>query len=255
MAVWHLDDGWHLDWSEIVVLEGELELTGDFSYQHAPFRDLELVINCELEVDIVHSVALDLLPLIPEKFHSSEILQAYIDECEFQIGGNLTKTRDIVKLLNPNTVNSTTYLRHLAALIGAKLPPEDESDVTEIRKILANAVEWYKLKGSYKSAELIMLLQSFSVNLYDMYTKDYVNFILTDWFVGDENENPPGLDATYYKSPHFGLEVILDQVYTEGSLRYLWYQTYLDNLAEQIEETRPVHTDRKSTRLNSSHSC
>ena len=237
-----LDQGWHLDMSELFVLEGEFELSVETAYVHAPFRDLELEINSEMEVDVVHSVALDLLPLIPEKFHSSEILQAYIKEVGFQIGGTLTLTRDIVKLLSPNTVNDTKYLRHLAALIGVKLPPEDESDVVEIRKILANAVEWYKVKGTYRSIELIALLQSFSINLYDMYTNDYVNFILTDWFVGEENENPTGLDATYYKSPHFGLEVILNQVYTEGSLRYLWYNTYLDNLAEQIEETRPVHT-------------
>jgi hypothetical protein len=185
---------------------------------------------------------LDLLPLIPEKFRESSILQAWVDECELQFGTTLSKARDIVKLLSPNTVSSTKYLRHLGELLGVKFPAEDESTVAELRKVLSQAVDWYKIKGSYQSADIISAVQSRSVNLYDMYTNDYSTFVLTDWFVGDEDENPPGLGASYYKSPHFGIEIILNQTSVVGSQNYLWVSTDADNLIEQIEETRPVHT-------------
>jgi hypothetical protein len=129
----------------------------------------------------------------------------------------------------------------LGALIGVAFPPEDESTTAELRKTLADAVDWYKLKGTYQSIDIIALIQSFTVNVFDMYTNDYSSFVLTDWFVGDENENPPGLDGTYYKSPHFGAEVVLNQVYEPSgtSLRYLWQAGGLANFAAKVEETRP----------------
>lgn len=242
MATWYLDQSFHLDQDEAAVIEGEFELTVEADMRYDPLADREMVIESEYDVDVVHSISLDLLPLIPEKFHASPILQAYIKECGFQIGGVLTKTKDIVLLLSPNTTGSAQYLRLLGALIGVKFPPEDEATVAELRKILSEAIDWYKLKGTYQSVNILSKIEGFTTNLYDMYTNDYTSFLLTDWFVGDENENPPGLDSSYYKSPHFGVEVVLDKVYDIGSLRYLWAENYLTNLAEQVEETRPVHT-------------
>jgi len=81
-----------------------------------------------------------------------------------------------------------------------------------------------------------------------MYTNDYETFVSTEWFVGDEDENPSGLDSSYYKSPHFGVEILLNRIYesdsgTEsGGLNHLWETDLLDNLYDKIEETRPVHT-------------
>ena len=239
---WRLDEGYHLDAESAAELSMEMELSIDTSYGNAPFRDLEMVMNCILEIDVVHSVPIDLLPLIPEKFHSSEILKTYVDEVELRFGNVHSKILDLIKLVGPNTATSATYLRNLGALIGVTFPPEDEISLAEIRKILSQAVDWYKIKGSYQAIQVVSQIQSFSVNLYDMYTDDYVTFVLTDWFVGEEDENPPGLGAAYYKSPHFGMEVILNEVYTEGSMNYLWYRDYLDNLMPQVEEVRPVHT-------------
>jgi hypothetical protein len=242
MATWYLDQSFHLDQEETAVIEGEFELTVDVAMRLDPLKDREMVITSEYDVDVVHSISLDLLPLIPEKFHSSPILQAYIKECGFQIGGVLTKTKDIVLLLSPNTTGSAQYLRLLGALIGVKFPPEDDATVAELRKILSEAIDWYKLKGTYKSVNILSQIEGFTTNLYDMYTNDYISFLLTDWFVGGEDENPPGLDSSYYKSPHFGVEVVLNKVYDIGSQRFLWSENYLTNLAEQVEETRPVHT-------------
>lgn len=244
MAIWYLDQGFYLDDQDRREISGEMDITGDVTYRHAPFTNYEMVMELELEADVTHSVPLDLLRLVPEKFRASEILQAYLQVAGIEFGQFLSSVKDIILLLGPNTVASVHYLRQLGALIGVEFPPEDESSAAEIRKTLADAVEWYKLKGTYRSVDIIALIQGFTVNIYDMYTNNYSTFVLTDWFVGDEDENPPGFDSTYYKSPHFGAEVVLDQVYTPSgtSLRYLWQSGYLDNFAAKIEETRPVHT-------------
>jgi len=241
-TIWHLDEGFHLDQEEEAVIEGEVEFTADTVYHHRPFEGLEMIIEVDLEIDLVHVVPLDLMPLVPEKFRESAILQAFISESGVQFGDFLTKVRDIVLLLSPNTVSSRQYLRYLGALIGVTFPPEDDSTEEEIRKILAQALDWYKLKGTYESTRIIAMAQSFGVNLFDMYTDDYSTFVLTDWFVGGENENPPRLGPAYYKSPHFGVEVRLNQTRVVGSQDYLWSGPWLDNFAQQIEDTRPVHT-------------
>lgn len=241
-TTWYLDEGFHLDQDELAVIEGIVEIEGEITYNHRPFEDLEMVIGAELGIDVIYSIPLDLMPLIPEKFRDSAILQAFVDEAEVQFGDFLTKVQDIVLLLSPNTVSSMTYLRYLGALIGVTFPPEDETSEGEIRKILSQAIDWYKVKGTYESVQIIALTQSYSVDLFDMYTDDYVTFLLTDWFVGGENENPPGLGPAYYKSPHFGVEVSLNQKYVVGSQDHLWSGGFLDNFAQQVEDTRPVHT-------------
>lgn len=244
MSEIYSDTGLHSDAEAEVLISGELELEIDTLYTERPFsdNDIEIEINSELSIEIQHGTTLDLLPLIPEEYRKSDILKAWVKETGRQFGIVLTATEDIINLLSPNTVNSIQYLKLLGGLLGTKFPPEDNTSEAELKKSLSQTVDWYKLKGSYRALEIVSNSQSFKINIYDMYTNDYVSFVLTDWFVGDEGENPPGLDNTYYKSPHFGLEVILNTVYEEGSIRYLWYQGYLDNLIEQVEEVRPVHT-------------
>lgn len=205
------------------------------------------------------AVPLDLMPLIPRKFHSSEILQEYVRETGLQFGSFLTSIRDIPNLLNPNAVTDPAYLRHLGFLIGVVFPPEDETTVAEMKKVLAQAVDWYKVKGTYQAMLIIAHISGLTVNLYDMYTiGEYEEFIPVEWFVGGEGENPPDVPAGYYKSPHFGAEILLNKVYYPGTggsgesggsggsggvaYSYLWQSDYINNLALQVEEVRPVHT-------------
>jgi hypothetical protein len=242
MATWHLDEGYHLDEENRreIVSEGSLAL--DSTYVASPLTDIMLESKCELSISVIQAVALDLLQLAPEKFQNSVILQDYLEEAATQVGSWITDTHDIIKLLNPSTVGTIPYLRYLGALIGVEFSPEDATSEESMRKELINAISWYKLKGTYESVQILSLIQQFTVNFYDMYTNDYSNFYMTDWFVGDEDENPPGFDSSYYKSPHFGLEVLLNKVFEVGSDRYLWRATYLNNLIAQVEKTRPVHT-------------
>jgi len=242
MANWHLDEGYYLDEESQVEISSEATLLLDLQYIAKPLASIELISECELSISVIQAVALDLLELVPEKFQSSLILQDYCEEASTQVGSWLSSVKNSIKLVNPNTVGTIPYLRYLGALIGVEFSPEDETTEAAMRKELANAISWYKLKGTYESIQILSLIQQFIVNFYDMYTNDYDTFYMTDWFVGDEDENPPGFDATYYKSPHFGLEVLLNKVFEVGSDRYLWRSTYLDNLIAQVEKTRPVHT-------------
>ena len=240
---WHLDDDFRLDWSAGVISEMESTTDSvDVSTTMYPLYDKEDEIIFEDEIDVIHSVALDLLQLVPAKFRSSQILIDYLQEAGLLLGDQLTKIRDIPKLLGPNTVSSIEYLRYLGSVIGVSFPPEDETTEEEMRKTLSQAIDWYKMKGTYHSVLVVALIQAFTVNLYDMYTNDYSNFYLVDWFVGGENENPSGFDASYYKSPHFAVEVLLNQVKEVDSGLFLWRSEYLDNLYNRVEETRPVHT-------------
>jgi len=256
MSEWRFDGGYRYDASAAAVIEAEMEVEITWQYTHRPFDGLAVEMEMEIDVNWVHAVSLDLLRLLPEWFHNKQILQDYVDEVELEVGSWLTYVRDMVKLNNPNSVADREYLKNLASLIGLDIPPEDDSTEDEIRRTIAQAIDWYKIKGTYESILVIALIQKFSVNIYDMYTNDYETFYLTDWFVGEEDENPPGFDSTYYKSPHFGIEILLNQVYTSGSgsggsggsgsggssANHLWRTTYLDNFYDNVELTRPVHT-------------
>jgi hypothetical protein len=251
MSDWYLDSGLTLDLDH----DAETSLFWDFDIDpmnvSGAFSDNEVLITWEMELDIIHSVALDFSTLIPEKFFSyqasnwnvsAELLRDYLDESAIQVGNWMTKVRDIVKLLSPNTTTSVEYLRLLGSIIGVNFPPEDTTSSAEMKKTLEYAVEWYKLKGTYYSIQITALINQLSLQIYDMYTNDYSTFYMTEWWTGGEDENPPGFDQTYYKSPHFGAEILLNKVYSKDSINYLWLENKLDNLELNVEELRPVHT-------------
>jgi hypothetical protein len=268
MAEWHFDSGYHFDASEGAIIEGEMDLELSWVHTHRPFDDLFIEGELGIEVDWIHAVSLNLLRLIPLMYHDKAIFTTFIDEVELEVGSWLTSIRDMVKLLNPNSVARRSYLKNLASLVGLSLPPEDDSTEDEIRRSISQAIDWYKIKGTYQSLAVIAFIQKFTTNIYDMYTdSDYSDFYLVDWFVGGENENPSSYPyPTYFKSPHFAIEILLDQTYSGtsgsaasvtgsavgsiilesgsggGSTAHLWRTSYLDNFYDLVELTRPVHT-------------
>jgi hypothetical protein len=203
-------------------------------------RNLGFDIECEVDIDIDYTKFLDLLPLVPEKFRSSETLQDYLKSVGLYVGAWLSKIDEIKYLIDPYNVDPD-YVQYLADLIGLPLV-HSEPALEELRNQLALAIPWYKIKGSYTSLKFIAHLLNFTVNIYDMYTNNYTTFVKEPWFVGEEGENPPGLDATYYKSPHFGLEVLLNIVYGSGSDIYLWSDIQHVDIRTVTEYVRPVNT-------------
>jgi hypothetical protein len=192
---------------------------------------------------------IDLSSLLPKKFRNSEVWQEYLTVCEDMFGDYIDDVIGLHTLRDPWRINAA-YLQNLATNIGMILTSSDTATSTERRKELLNAVDWIKLKGTYESLSVLALMVSFSFIVYDRYTNDYASFVDQEWFVGDENENPSGLDSSYYKSPHFGLAINLDRiypagVYDEGSLvGHLWRPSLFTAIGVRdfIERTRPVNT-------------
>jgi len=228
----------------------------------------EVFVNIEQDTSALNVYAtysqgnnLNLLNLVPQKFHESQILIDYLAALGDEIAGvdsedklynveNWLRLIDgLQNLLNPEEVD-ISYLRNLARLINLDLLPEDSTTETVLRSSVSEAIDWYKAKGTYESIDFLGLNNGVSFNIWDLYTKDYVIFERAEWFSGtSENDNPTDYPASegYYKSPHFGLEVLLNQVYSpDASISviydHLWHYSYWDNIKSWIEKTRPVHT-------------
>jgi hypothetical protein len=230
---------------QYVANEGALEfiITSDETEtdrNEANERNTEFIIEVEFDLLTLYADFVDLLPLIPTKFHDSQTLKDYIYDVGLYVGTWLSKTQELSILHDPYRVEED-YIQHLANLIGYEII-RSEPTIDEMRNQVSQAIPWYKIKGSYYSLKYIMQLLNMTVNIYDFYTNDYSTFVKQAWFVGEENENPPGLDSSYYKSPHFGLEVLLNIVYGSGSSEYLFSQVQKEDIYTATERVRPVNT-------------
>ncbi len=200
-------------------------------------------------------MSFDLLNLIPSKFHS-EVLTAFIsiisDEdtsssVVLSIREILDKIAYMEELVDPYRVPGE-YLQQLADLIGATLASDNTATTVERRKELLRMIDWYKVKGTYESINIISLIIGLAIEIYDKYTADYTTFVDKDWFVGNEDENPTGLGSNYYKSPHFGISFLLNKTYPAGTydervlVKHLWRPSIFTGLSDYIEKTRPVNT-------------
>ena len=148
MATWYSDEGFHSDEQSHVVMGSTSELSVTLQGVSYPLSDRQLEASVDFEIYVLAAVALDLMKLLPEKFHNSQILKDFLYEAGLQVGNWFTKVREIVKLLNVRSINDIRYLRYLGALIGVEFPPEDEITVDDAKKNIINAIDWYKIKGT-----------------------------------------------------------------------------------------------------------
>lgn len=240
VPLWHLDEGFHFDTDEMGGFDIESEVdTGTIRFEYHDTGDC--IIESEVEIIIGYTKFVDLLPLVPEKFRSSALLQGYLYAEGVFVGSWLSKIDDIRYMLDPNRVGET-YIGYLADLINVTLKSDADSTILDLRRQVLNAVDWYKMKGTYGAIDVVTYMCQIDVTIYDMYTNDYINFYTTDWYVGDEGTNPAEFDSTYYKSPHFGVEVLLDRNRGTESAPKLWESDYLTDFREYIEDTRPINT-------------
>ena len=199
------------------------------------------------ELILDKSRELDLLQLIPEKFHSSQLLVDLVNILSQEVGSWLEKIRDLRLLQDPDTAGFT-YLQHLSKLPGVDFPEVyDESYEDQLRKEVRDAVDWIRSKGTYRALHIVAYLMGVNANIRDLYTNDYTNFVaIDDWFVGEENENPNGLDSSYYKSPHFGFSILLNNFHAwEGDSaqpEYLWTSGSFTRIHKYVDRIRPVNT-------------
>lgn len=201
---------------------------------------LSLRIKSHLNLKENYAKYVDLMQLVPLKFHDSEVLQQFLIEAGLVVGGALSDINDIEKIVDKYNVEED-YLQYLADLVGLGVLGGDEESLKSKRRQLIQAVDWYKRKGTYKSFRDISYSLGVTLDFWDMYTNDYSTFTRVPWFVGYEDENPSGLTADYYKSPHFGIDLVLNQKYGTGVTAYLFTELMYTNLLEQVEQIRPIN--------------
>jgi len=225
--------------------EHNTQITGVFTVDLAQeqlvfIEVLDIDIVCDFTVDEDYSSFIDLMQLIPSKFRESVLLQEYIHEVGVLVGTWLGEINDLTTLVDKFLV-SETYLQNLADLVGLDIVGDDTTTLLEKRRQLILVIEWYKLKGTYKALSYVGYLLGINMTMWDLYTDDYVTFIQEPWFAGYEDENPGGLGPTYYKSPHIGFEILLNQVYGTGVTSYLFSAILFTNLTTYVELARPIN--------------
>ena len=212
---------------------------------------------------------------VPVKFHNSAVVTDFLDilgndlstidaaDKLYNIGNYLDLIDGIETQINPETCDRDK-LAHLAALIGLKFFESDEVETSIMRSMVSETIDWYKVKGTYKSLKIIALTHGINATIFDMYStyssfNPYTEFYaIKSWWAGVEDENPAvslfssnineygDYPTGYFKSPHFGFGVQLDVVYEDGTSThpygYLWNAAKWASIMNYVEQTRPAHT-------------
>jgi len=237
-------------------IDSEVEIVDLQINQTYTFEDSIL---SEVGVELVGAAYIDLLKYVPEKFRDAQLFEDYLAAVGLYLGTWLSKIDDMQYLVDPYSVSDELkvsipgqtyvvdeeYISHLASLLGLIITKGVGQTIVDFRKQLTNAIDWYKLKGTYQGLISAIYSTGQNISIKDMYTNDYATFVLEDWFVADyPGQNPPDLDASYYKSPHFGLLVELNQVYSPvGGDPYLWKGgVNFEDLQGLVEQIRPANT-------------
>jgi len=220
------------------VLEGEMTLFPVSMRLRAHIQADEDIVWID-QADFTLTKFLDLLPLVPEVFRSSDVLKQYLEEVGIFDGTYLSNVDDLQAILDPHGVGEV-FLLELAKLIGVEIVRTETTPLVEIRRQVTQAIDWYKRKGSYEALQIIAYLSNLGVQLFDLYTSDYISFTRAEWYAGDEGTNPPGIPSNFFKSAHFGLEIKLNRVYTGST--FLWKENLFIPIQRHVELVRPANT-------------
>ena len=139
-----------------------------------------------------YSQYVDLMQYVPEKFRSSVALQQFMAEAGLMVGSWLGSISDLSLLIDPWNVDQQ-YITYLADLIGFNFQATSTTPFSQIQRQLLQAIPWYKMKGTYQGYKYIGYALGLNLNLYDMYTQDYINFIPEPWYAGATGTLPPDL--------------------------------------------------------------
>jgi len=222
-----------------IVITVEMSLATE---SYAGHEILDIDIKVDFDVDENYSDYIDLMELIPMKFRESIALQQFMYEAGLMTGEWIGYINDTKILIDKYTVGDE-YLQKLADLVGLSIITDSTSTLEERRQQLIQVVDWYKLKGTYQATNYIAYLFNVTLTFWDLYTNDYTTFIEEPWYVGDSvSDNPGGLDSTYYKSPHFGISIVLNTVYGVDPDKHLYYSSGHEDLSIYIERVRPINT-------------
>ena len=190
----------------------------------------------------------DFKTLIPAHLtDNSQLLVDYLDGVGELLNADIDYISGLGELVNPNTV-PIAFIQKLADLLNTRIIGADTQTEARLRKQLIQAIDNLKIKGTYQSLINIAYLFGLHAQIKDMYTSDYITFVVEDWFVGNAGDNPSGLGSAYYKSPHFGVRFLLDTPKINPNPPSSWLSTYLwaasdaEDFISMVETVRPITT-------------
>lgn len=186
--------------------------------------------------------------LVPKKFRDSQRMLDYVESIgEWLDDYPQGKLEDLLALIDVRRV-PTEYLPYLADIIGLSLSLFLGSEDSQLRRQVGNAVDWYKIKGTYRAVTVILYSVELNATVYDLYTLDYETFIRMYWFSLGVN-NPVDYEVFagswvdgMYKTPHFDIQVELDRYFGTSPTWYLITGDQFTTARLLIEEVRPVNT-------------
>ena len=137
--------------------------------------------------------------------------------------GTILKLPDLVDVDNV----PIKYIERLAARSGFRIQQTFGND-NELRLQLKEAVYWTKIRGTATGIRGAVRSYGLKVVLYNMYTRDYVNFIrsqvgesfglLSDVGLISDDEIVSDEPNTFYLSSHFEVEIVLERKIEENYL-------------------------------------
>lgn len=191
----------------------------------------------------------DLVSLLPARNQQDQLLVELFEEVGWFVGTWLTDIDNISELLDPSRVGDG-FVDKLASLIGLVLIKDENTDIVDERQMLVQAIDWYKIKGTYDALKAISGLNNLNVTIRDRYCppgeatyNDYAQYLSADWFVAlNPGENPPGIQDSFIKTSHFEYDITLNRVYGADFAVYLWKEVVGLRVQRLIECVRPINT-------------
>lgn len=198
-----------------------------------------------VSINIVGVAPIDLSRHIPAKDRQSQLMIDLLSVCSNVLGIYNNSIYINPQLQHANKITGT-YLRLLGEQIGVKWPPYETITDEAARILVTTAPERYKIKGTYRSIQSKLKARGWNANVWDLYSKDYSAFVEKAWQIFEEGQLPSGLTDDYSKTPHFGIQVALEnikqvEINDNGDLQnYLWNIDDTNNLLFDVESVRPV---------------
>jgi hypothetical protein len=202
-----------------------------------------------------YSKYVDLMRLIPAKFRTSVVLQQFVYQMGLDVGTWIGDINDLEQNLDPYYV-AQQYLPYLARLIGLTIVSDATTSDDNKRQQLLQAIDLYRMKGTYNSLKRAAYLSNVNVEIFDKYCSaasgysgysgaamnyNDSKFVNEPWWAGPVGTNPPDLDSTYFKTPHGGIVLPLTVVQGTAPTQYLYKPEMLSHFITTAEAVRPVN--------------
>lgn len=186
--------------------------------------------------------------LVPKKYRRSQNFLEYIESIgKWMDDYPQQKLDNLIELIDIEKV-PISYLQYLADTLGIVLSQFLAADDSNLRRQVENAVDWYKIKGTYRAITVILYTVQLSATVYDLYSDDYKTFVRMNWFslgahnpVDYEVYSGTWVDGMY-KTPHFDIQIELARVFGTTPDWYLISEDQFVIARTLVDEVRPANT-------------